>query len=83
MALHHKEQQIIDCIKKVTVERQAEYLHYRLKYGRYKNMTLHDMFQSRQGTQYILFLKNNTKNSHLKSSLILAAREEQKLNSVL
>ena len=78
--IHHKEQLIINYIKKVTLERQLKYLDYRLKYGKYKNKSLHEMFQSRQGTQYILYLKNNTKNAHFKNMLKIAAREQIKLN---
>ena len=78
--LHHKEQQIIDYIKKITLERQAEYLGYRLKYGRFKNKSLHEMFQSKEGAQHLLFLKNHTKNLHFKNMLKIAAREEIKLN---
>ena len=80
MGLHHKEQLIINYIKKITLERESKYLGYRLKYGKYKNKSLHEMFQSRQGTQYILYLKNHTKNLHFKNMLILAARHEIKLN---
>ena len=78
--LHHKEQQIIDYIKKITLERQAEYLGYRLKYGKYRNKTLHEMFQSKEGTQHLLFLKNTTRSLFFKNLLKIAAREEIKLN---
>ena len=51
--IHHKEQLIIDWIKKITIERESKYLGYRLKFGKYRNMTLHDMFQSRDGVKYL------------------------------
>ena len=81
--IHHKEQLIINYIKKVTIEREAKSLGYRLKYGKYRNKSLHEMFQSRDGVKYILYLKNNTKNAHFKNLLKIAAREEIKLNHLL
>ena len=78
--IHHKEQQIINYIKKITIERQSTYLRYRLKYGKYRNKSLHEMFQSRDGVKYILYLKNTTKSAHFKNMLKIAAREQIKLN---
>ena len=78
--IHHKEQQIIDWIKKITLERESKYLGYRLKYGNYRNKSLHEMFQSKEGTQHLLFLKNTTKSVHFKNLLKTTARHEIKLN---
>ena len=78
--IHPKEQLIINYIKKITIERELKYLGYRLKYGRFKNMTLHEMFQSKEGTQHLLFLKNTTRSLFFKNLLKIAAREQIKLN---
>ena len=77
--IHPKEQQIINYIKKITIERESKYLGYRLKFGKYKNKTLHDMFQTKQGTQHLLFLKNTTKSVHFKNMLKIAARHQNQI----
>ena len=77
--VHPKEQLIIDWIKKIKIERQSQYLGYRLKYGVYKNHTLHDVFHIKGGTRYLLWLKKNTRSDHFKKMLTIAAQEELKL----
>ena len=79
---HPKEKLIIDWIKKITVERNSQYLGYRLKYGIYKNKTLHDIFETKRGIMYILWLKKNTRSAHFKQMLSTAAREQLKLIAV-
>ena len=79
MSSHTKEQLIIDWIKKLKIERQSKYLRYRLKYGRYRNQTLHEIFQSKQGICYILWLKKNTLSTYFKQILTMAAIEELNL----
>jgi len=76
---HPKEQMILDWIKKLKIERQSKYLRYRLKYGRYKNLTLHEVFKTKQGCCYILWLKKNTLSTHFKRILSYAAIEELNL----
>ena len=38
--IHHKEQLIIDWIKKITIERESKYMGYRLKFGKFKMVSL-------------------------------------------
>jgi len=76
---HPKELLIIDFIKRLKIERESKYLRYRLKYGRYRNQTLHDVFQSKQGCCYILWLKKNTLSTYFKQILTMAAIEELNL----
>ena len=80
--MHPKEQLIINWIKKINAERESQYLGYRLKYGKYRNHTLHDVFQTKRGIQYILWLRNHTKSTNFKQMLSTAAREELKLKPV-
>ena len=80
--VHPKEQMIIDYIKKLKAERESKYLGYRLKYGKYKNSTLHDVFQTKRGIGYILWLRKNTASKHFKQVLSIAANEELKLSTV-
>jgi len=77
--VHPKEQIILNWIKKLKIERDSEYLGYRLKYGRFKNCTLHDVFQTKQGIGYIMWLKAHTQSTHFKQILSLAAIEELNL----
>ena len=77
--MHQKEKLILDWIKKIKIERESQYLGYRLKYGIYKNLTLHDVFQTKKGIMYILWLKNHTKNNHFKQILTKAGKEELKV----
>jgi hypothetical protein len=79
---HPKEQMIIDWIKKITVERQSKYLGYKLKYGRYRNQTLHDVFKTKQGVLYILWLKQHTTSTHFKKIISRAAVDELRLTTV-
>ena len=80
--MHQKEKQILDWIKKLKIERESKYLKYRLKYGIYKNRTLHEIFETKKGIMYILWLKNRTKNDHFRQMLSKAAIEEIKLRPI-
>ena len=77
--MHPKEQLILDWIKKIKIERESKNLGYRLKYGQFKSQTLHDVFQTKRGIMYILWLKKNTLSTHFKQMLSIAAIEELKL----
>ena len=74
--MHPKEQLILDWIKKVKAERESKYLGCRLKFGIYKNQTLHDVFQIKRSVGYILWLRNKTKSTHFKQMLSIAAKEQ-------
>ena len=53
-----------------------KYLNYRLKYGIHAGTTLKELFETKQGTQYVLFLKNHTKNDKFKNIITSAGRAQ-------
>ena len=51
-------------------------LTYRLKFGIHAGTTLKELFETKKGTRYVLFLKNHTKNDRFKHIITSAGQAQ-------